>query len=647
MKKILIFLLTVLSSFTIYLSIKTPDFVVVEAVAPTSYYNGTEGLSGNDLLNELAEITKNNHSYYTTYGDIRYSAKGNPSSDRDPNNSSNLLDFYSKISVKSAWDGGNTWNREHVWPQSLSGELYGTSGAGADVHHIRPTISSINSSRGNKLFTDFDIISTSGTAKYYDGTLVAYTSNSYWEPLDDVKGDTARIIMYMYMHYSKEVTANKSHDKAGNLKITNVIYAGGGADACWDMLCDWNELDPVDSFEANRNEFCADVTGTRNPFIDNPDFANRIWGDGEGSETPVIYTVSYNVGPDVTFDYKDQTKYNAGSKITKPSIEPKLEGYKFEGWYKDSSYKTKWDFTTDTISSNITLYAKFVKNEEPSNSFNDVFSNLSIKSQLTFDIDTIMYDIEPLPEEKTVTINNITAGEGTLSGDEFDLADYLEFDTNLFDISYKKNAASYAYIKSGSQIRLYPGNGNGCSIEINAKSGVDIIDLEVIIASDSSATPEISIATDGANATIKNTSNATSGNQVRIQGFTITYATAGSPTGGAYYEVIENSVYLNYVLQLSKEDYALYLESSNEIMMYINDEEVHYGVLELEDEYRLIYQVNITDYEEVYTPKFVYSDIEIYLDGYSAKTLAAHYLNSIPDNQLVKDYADCLNEIAA
>ena len=273
MKKILMsFLLIVLSiSALVFIDLNTTE-------AASSYYASTEGLTGTALLNELATITRTNHTRYTSYDDIK---SMNPKSDPDPNNSSKLLDFYSRISVNAAWDGGSTWNREHVWPQSLSGGLYGTSGAGSDIHHIRPTISSINSKRGNMKFTDFDVIGQTANEYKYNSKLAAYTNNTYWEPLDNVKGDTARIVMYMYMHYSKEVSANASFGKAGSLSLTNIVYGKGGSkDAALQILLYWNKLDPVDTYESNRNEYCASVTGTRNPFIDYPEFADAIWSNG-------------------------------------------------------------------------------------------------------------------------------------------------------------------------------------------------------------------------------------------------------------------------------------------------------------------------------------------------------------------------------
>ena len=79
------------------------------------------------LLHDIIEDTD------VTYDDLR---KYTIRTDRDPNNSENIILIYSKDSVNGSWDGGKTWNREHVWPQSKG--WFTTSGAGSDIHHLRP-----------------------------------------------------------------------------------------------------------------------------------------------------------------------------------------------------------------------------------------------------------------------------------------------------------------------------------------------------------------------------------------------------------------------------------------------------------------------------------------------------------------------------
>jgi len=74
------------------------------------------------------------------------------------------------------------------------------------------------------------------------------------------------------------------------------------------------------------------------------------------SNSTTLYTVKFetNGGSAIA----DQTGLIAGSFITKP-LDPTKTGYSFSGWYKDSAFTTAWNFSTDTVSSAITLYAKW------------------------------------------------------------------------------------------------------------------------------------------------------------------------------------------------------------------------------------------------------------------------------------------------
>ena len=163
--------------------------------------------------------------------------------------------FYSNHLVAAKWDGAVAWNREHVWPQSQG--WFTTSGAGSDIHHIRPEDVSVNGIRGNLPYGEV----TNGTAVKCCGEVVAYKTNSYFEPFDEFKGDCARIIFYLLVRYSQ----------SDSYSITKVAQS-------MSMLLEWHELDPVDDFEIQRNERCYSVQKNRNPFIDHPEFADMIWG---------------------------------------------------------------------------------------------------------------------------------------------------------------------------------------------------------------------------------------------------------------------------------------------------------------------------------------------------------------------------------
>ena len=255
-----------------------------------AYYSGITATSGNALLGQVRDLTVSSHKTYVSYDDSRGGSSGKTGSiDVDPKKPGNIVMFYTHASFGDMWDNGTTWNREHVWPQSLSNDLWKTSLGGADIHHIRPAFASINSARGNKLYGK----ANNGTLKTYSykGTTyeAGYFDTNTWEPLDNVKGDVARIILYLFMHYNNPsnlktnttstgtLTTTASSQGSGSLPITKVINANSVA-AAFELLVAWNELDKVDDLERNRNEGGYTLQGNRNPFIDHPEYVEAIWG---------------------------------------------------------------------------------------------------------------------------------------------------------------------------------------------------------------------------------------------------------------------------------------------------------------------------------------------------------------------------------
>ena len=80
----------------------------------------------------------------------------------------------------------------------------------------------------------------------------------------------------------------------------------------------------------------------------------------ETGENTKYYTVTYNMnghGNDIT-----NTGVKEGSLLEKPQ-DPQAEGYTFTGWYKDAPCTTKWDFATDTVQADTTLYAGWKKKD--------------------------------------------------------------------------------------------------------------------------------------------------------------------------------------------------------------------------------------------------------------------------------------------
>ncbi len=189
--------------------------------------------------------------------------------DEDPTNKSNMIYLYTRDSVRK--NAASSWNREHVWPQSNSrgnkGQHWGTSEAGTDILHIRPTYNTTNSVRGNDKYGN----TNKSNPVTYNGMPYGYSSGSIFEPLDSVKGDVARIIMYVWTAYYDY------YDDTG-LLITKTFTN-------YDTLLEWHMLDKPDVHEGYRNDYSqTSRQKNRNPFVDHPEYAWKIFGDSASAD---------------------------------------------------------------------------------------------------------------------------------------------------------------------------------------------------------------------------------------------------------------------------------------------------------------------------------------------------------------------------
>lgn len=203
-------------------------------------------LSGTTLEAKLRERMVNGWhggSYDSLKSSFKYTDAYNGSS-------SSVYCFYSNTSVTS-------WNREHVWPQSKGTFAAESNSAGSDVIHLRPTDNTANSTRSNRPYGEVTG-GTYHTVYTSNGKVAGYYSSAYYEPLDSVKGDVARTLLYVYTRWEER-----------NLK--DVIYST-------DMLLKWCEEDPVDEFEMKRNDICQEICGSRNIFVDYPEYCWRVFG---------------------------------------------------------------------------------------------------------------------------------------------------------------------------------------------------------------------------------------------------------------------------------------------------------------------------------------------------------------------------------
>ena len=204
------------------------ETVVVDAAAD-NYYAGITAQKGTQLLGQVHDLIVSTHKVYTSYDDCSDPANVKKT---DPGSSSSYVkEFYSQADISSSWGSGavGTWNREHVWPKSLSNGLWtkisgGGKGGGADMHHIRPAESQVNSTRGNDQFGEV----TGGKTVYYvaKNAVAGYSGSSTFEPIDKVKGDVARIILYVYTHYNRAANVGGSSSDSsyfGDLRFKDIM----------------------------------------------------------------------------------------------------------------------------------------------------------------------------------------------------------------------------------------------------------------------------------------------------------------------------------------------------------------------------------------------------------------------------------------
>lgn len=232
-------------------------FLLSSHLYAQNYYNSVNSGSSQLLRSSL-------HNLIDDHNVVSYeSAKQHlQNTDADPNDSGNIILIYKQNSVDEFWDGGDTWNREHIWAASYG--LY-DSDAYKDLHNLKPADPSVNSSKGNKNFDN-------GGAQHDEAIECFFTQNT-WEPADDVKGDIARILFYMDIRYEG---GEDEPDLAVTEALNNVADVPNIGKLS--TLLDWHIQDPVDDFEMNRNEVIYGIQGNRNPFIDHPEYVSILWG---------------------------------------------------------------------------------------------------------------------------------------------------------------------------------------------------------------------------------------------------------------------------------------------------------------------------------------------------------------------------------
>ncbi|MBE2190440.1 MAG: endonuclease [Candidatus Kapabacteria bacterium] len=142
-------------------------------------------------------------------------------------------------------------NTEHTFPQGFFNQ---DEPMRSDVHHLYPTDETSNNRRNN---FDFGIVVSNITWEGGGSKLGTNSSGSVvFEPRDVHKGNVARCLFYFLIRYQNY---------------------GGYMDAVQEnVLRQWNVTDTVDAKERFRENGIDAYQHNRSPFVDHPEFIDRI-----------------------------------------------------------------------------------------------------------------------------------------------------------------------------------------------------------------------------------------------------------------------------------------------------------------------------------------------------------------------------------
>lgn len=259
------------------------------AQIPTGYYStatGTGYTLKTQLYNKIKGHTDKGYAgLWTTYS----------TSDRDKQyeNDNSIIDVYSEnptgtdpyvYTYSTSQCGtysveGNCYNREHMIPQSV---FNSATPMYSDAHFIPPTDGKVNGMRNN--YPHGKVATASWTSlngsKLGTSAVAGYTGVVF-EPIDEFKGDIARMYFYFATRYENTVASYSYNMFNGT---SNQVFTT----AFRDLLIQWHNQDPVSAREIARNNAIYLRQNNRNPYIDHPEYVGMIWG----GTTPVPDTIA-------------------------------------------------------------------------------------------------------------------------------------------------------------------------------------------------------------------------------------------------------------------------------------------------------------------------------------------------------------------
>ncbi|WP_243471450.1 endonuclease [Winogradskyella sp. MH6] len=279
---------------------------VAFAQIPAGYYNSATG-TGYTLKTQLHNIIDNHNdqgydamdgfiasydldNYYETGSNTILDPYSENPTGSDPYTFSPVSDECGNYNSE-----GDCYNKEHVIPQSVFSQNLPMR---SDAHHLLPTDGRVNGFRSNYPFgvvDDSQLVNQSGISNptqngsklggnLNSGYSAGY-SNTVFEPIDEFKGDIARIYFYFVTRYEDQVSNWGSYpmfDGSSDKVLDDPFLS---------ILLTWHQNDPVSQKEIDRNNnIYYNHQSNRNPFVDHPEWVNEIWVSTPDTEAPTAPT---------------------------------------------------------------------------------------------------------------------------------------------------------------------------------------------------------------------------------------------------------------------------------------------------------------------------------------------------------------------
>lgn len=268
-----------LTRYLLLLAVLTVTAPAAMADAPFNYYTSAHGKTDAQLMTAMRNII-NSHKQ------LSYSALWDAFRKTDTDAQGYIIDMYSNCKYRPDDHGGNGknvgdgFNREHSFPKSWFDDAYPMY---TDLFHLYPTDIKVNGQRSNYPFGECSGGTRLTNGQWYGkGKLGKSTFSGYsgtvFEPDDEYKGDFARTYFYMVTCYKNELP---NWPGSPQLDYSTNNYK---AFSTWsiNLLVKWARQDPVSEKEIKRNDAVYSIQGNRNPYIDNPELFEYIWGNKQG-----------------------------------------------------------------------------------------------------------------------------------------------------------------------------------------------------------------------------------------------------------------------------------------------------------------------------------------------------------------------------